>query len=153
MADKLPSIDEFMDNTKDFGLVPLSEPMSDADRKVASMLMATNAALMQLILEGVMPPAEQLHFMIHLQEFANRIYKGEAVKLPTVAQTLAVDSIGGKMFLGSANVALTDGVNNANRIREALKDANAQYEKQVSRLTDNDEQTNKEVKDVKPTLH
>lgn len=154
MSDKMPTIDQFMDNEKDYGLEPISEPIPDAERKLASLLMATNATVMQLINEGVLDPPQMLHFMIHLQEFANRIYKGETVKLPGVPQTLAVDSIGGKLFVQSANIALTEGVQNAINIREALKEAQEQYHKRVGRLTDDDDkQTSLEQNNEKPTVH
>lgn len=157
MPDKLPTINEFMDNNEDYGALPITEPIAPEDRKLAAIMMGMNAALTQMIIEGTIPSGELLHFMIHFQEFSNRLYEGEAITLRDVPQTLKVDSIGGKMFVDSANVALTTGVKNANNIRKALSEASEQYEKQVNRVVGDDKEDNKqtslEQNNDKPTLH
>jgi len=44
--------------------------------------------------------------MIHLQDFTQRLFEGETIKLPTIKQTSSVDSMGGQMFKEAAEDAL-----------------------------------------------
>lgn len=134
---------EFMKGSRDFGLVDLPEPLPEDQRKLAAFVMAVQATLVQLILEGVFNPAEQIHFMSHLQDFTARLYSGEGVKLEGVKQTLKVNSEAGKLFLSATEDAFINGHENFLEI------------KRISKQIVEEAEQNKEQENVstKPTLH
>lgn len=110
-------LDPKIDNGKKAG----SKWMNDADRKLAAFAIGTNAALIQFVTEGILPAEEQAHFMMHLQDFAARLYAGEDIAFPAVAgidltsgeetvqQTFSVDSVLGEVYLAAAELGLKEG--------------------------------------------
>lgn len=111
-------IENFMENAKDFGKEPPSRPLTDEEKKLASLSMGMNAAVIQFIIEGVIPHEEQLHFMMHVQDFTARLYAGEELRFDTVSQTLSINSVAGELYATAANEALINGHKNYNRIKE-----------------------------------
>lgn len=101
-------IDEFRSGV-DFGDKPLKAPMSDLERKIASIAMAIQATMIQLIIENAFDEKQQVHFMVHLQDFMQRLYDGEALNFPDVSQTLKVDSGSGSLFLDAVNEGIKHG--------------------------------------------
>lgn len=102
-------VEMFMKNDLDFGATPLEYELTPEQKKIAAMGMAVNATVIQLISEGIFPLEHQIHFMGHLQDFMDRIYKGESLRLPNVSQTLQVNSKAGNLFYEAANVAFEKG--------------------------------------------
>lgn len=148
-----PTIDDFMSNLDDFGTKKPIAELSLEDRKVSALMQALNATIYQFVIEGVIPMPEQLHFMIHFQEFAGKLWKGETITLPGVPQSLNLNSQAGELFAESGNNALTSGEENANKIREMMANAKRQYEAKIGGEDDSDKQTSLEQNNDKPTLH
>lgn len=101
----------------DFGLVPADRELNEHEKRLASVTMAVNAAIVQFVIEGIIPFEEQVHFMGHLQDFISRIYRGDAVKLPGTAQTLALNSKAGNIFYEAAINALEHGEENFQKLQ------------------------------------
>lgn len=114
------NVKEFNANTKDFGLEPLTFEMSEPDKKLSALFLAINASLAQFVLEGILTPADQVHFVVHMQDFAAKLYTGEVIKIDGVNQTLNVNSLIGKIFLDEANDALLNGKENVSKMRKAI---------------------------------
>lgn len=144
MSDNM-TIKDFLKGNSDFGLTPLETPLTEEEKKLASIAMGVNAAVAQFILEGIIPAEEQIHFMIHLQDFAARIYAGETWKMEGTNHTIALNSAVGKMFVEAANEALVNGHNISEKYKEMAKKAQ-EIDKQTSLET--------KISDLpKPTLH
>lgn len=111
----------FMAGEGDFGLEAPTTPLSEAEQRLAALSMAFNAALVQFISEGIIPYEQQVHFMGHLQDFANRLYRGEALKLDGTVQTLKVNSAAGNLFFEAAVDALENGTANYNKMKELTR--------------------------------
>lgn len=106
----------------DFGEKPADRELTPSEKQIAAMSMGINAAIVQFVLEGFIPYAEQVHFMGHLQDFTSRIYRGEAVKMPGTTQTLKLDSKAGNLFLDAAINALEHGEENFKKLNEWAKE-------------------------------
>lgn len=124
-----------IDPKVDNGKVQNTKWMTDENRKLASFAIGTNAALIQFVVEGIIPAEEQAHFMMHLQDFAARLYAGEDVVFPaaagidltdgteTVAQTFTTDSVLGEVYLAAAELGLKEGRVNRPSDKEQATDA------------------------------
>jgi len=124
--------EDFMTGNVDYGRVALETPLTDEEKKMAAFGMAINAALIQFILEGIIPIEHQIHFMVHVQDFAAKLYAGEEVRFPDVKQTLALNSEAGRMYAMAAEDALNNGTKNFDKIRElsrAVREQNEQTNK------------------------
>lgn len=119
---KKEDIKAFMENAKDFGLEPASSVLEEWQKKVAALSMGMNAAIVQLILEGSIKPEEQVHFMLHMQDFTARIFAGEKLKLPSTGQTLDINSKAGNLFFEAGEDALVNGSKNYARIKDMVND-------------------------------
>jgi hypothetical protein len=159
MSDTKQKIKQFMKDQLDpiggdYGLRALNTPLTEEQRKIASMGMAFNAALVQFVLEGIIPFEQQGHFMGHLADFAERIYRGEKVKLPYTTQTLAVDSEAGRLYAEAAIDELENGHKNYMKMKERQAARNAELEAEAA---ENGEETSLSADSVeqtrKPTLH
>lgn len=140
-------INEFMQNKADYGEVPADYVLTEDQKRLAALAMGINAAVVQFILEGFIPIDEQIHFMGHLHDFTNRIYNGEALKMPSTTQTLNINAKSGTLFFEAAEDALKNGTENFHKLRE-LGAKLAEAAKQ-----DNVENSTMEQQNVKPTLH
>lgn len=140
-------VQNFYESGEDFGKKPLDAPLTDEQKKVGAMAMAMNAAVVQLVLEGVLAPEEQLHFMLHFNDFAERIYGGEEIQMLGTVQTFAVNSEAGKLYAEATEEALKNGHKNYVKIKQRQQE----YLERKSAA----EQTNNLEGDpnVKPTLH
>lgn len=139
---------------EDYGMKPLELALTEDERKLASMGMGVNAALVQFVLEGIIPPEHQMHFMRHLMEFTGMLYAGEKISFPGSPQTMAIDTEAGKLYAVAAAQMLTHGRENAAQLNEAIKKALA--ERQEVEQDNDDGQTNNLEGDAsvkKPTLH
>lgn len=139
------------DNAKDYGLELPEVPLTPEERKIAAISMAYQATFVRLVLEGIIPFGEELHMQVHFQEYANRLFRGDAVTLEAVNQTLKVDSVAGKLYAKSAENALDHGETTAANVRGKMEEAYQQQQKMVARVSDEDQQTNKEENDLSPT--
>lgn len=93
----------------DLGTLPQQgEKLNDTQRKLAALAQAVQAAILQLVAEGVIPLKEQGHFYIHLQDFMARLYAGETLDLG-LRQSYKVDSRSGEVFLESLDHGFKDG--------------------------------------------
>lgn len=140
MTNKEDNVRNFIDNIKDFGKEPASKVLTDDQKKLAALSMAMNAAVIQFILEGIIPLDQQLHFMSHLQDFAARIYGGEDFRMEGVTHTLQVNSKAGNLFYDAVEDALKNGHENylkIKRLSAEAQSANPQTEQNI----------------VKPTVH
>lgn len=118
---KSKEIREMLDAAVDNGLRAPSRVFVDSERKLGALTMGANLALIQFVTEGILPAEQQAHFMMHLQDFAARLYSGENVALPdaevidlntgkeAINQTFSVDSKLGEVYIAAAELALTDG--------------------------------------------
>lgn len=104
-------VEEFMttQDVVDYGKKPLETPLTDTEKKLAAITMATNAAIIQFVNEGILPFEHQGHFFSHLADFAVRIYSGEPLSLPNTTQTLDVNSDAGRLYARSAEDELVNG--------------------------------------------
>lgn len=118
-------IRDFMENKKDYGKEPLDEPLTVEQKKVAALSMGMNAAVIQFILEGHLKQEEQLHFMMHVQDFTARLYSGEEINFDGVTQTLSLNSVAGKLYAEAGEEALLHGHENFNKIKELANIARA----------------------------
>lgn len=129
MNDKLEKdTGDFIQNKFDFGLKPADYPLSDEQKKISVLAMAMNAAVVQFIFEGLISTEHQLHFMGHLQDYANRLYNGESVKMPYTSQTLQINSKAGNLFYEAAEIAFKQGSDNFKKINEEARKLQAQAE-------------------------
>lgn len=118
MSDATKSdLEDFMLNRSDFGEKPLDYPLSSDEKKIAVMGMAVNATIVQLINEGLFPSEQQIHFMGHLQDFMDRMYNGEGIKLPNTQQTLQINSKAGTLYFEAMNHAFTNGSKNFSELK------------------------------------
>lgn len=102
-------LEEFMTNRFDFGERSADVELTDDQKRLAAIAMAINATIVQLINEGYFQPDQQIHFMGHLQDFMDRIYHGEGVKMPNTDQTLQVNSKAGNLFFTAMSNAFENG--------------------------------------------
>lgn len=121
-------LEKFMNNVGDFGKLPPDFEMTVEQKKLAVLAMAINAAIVQFINEGLFPHGQQLHFMGHLQDFANRLNNGESVNMPHTKQTLQVNSKAGTLFYQATENALVEGSANFSKIQEFSKEVLARQE-------------------------
>lgn len=124
-----PTIKEFQEGDRDFGLEPPDTPLTEEEKKLAALTMGMNAAVVQFISEGIIPAEQQGHFMMHLQDFTALIYAGEKLNIDGTNQTLALNSVLGRLFSTAAAEALINGHKNFERIKEkelAQREANKQ---------------------------
>jgi hypothetical protein len=133
---KKDDIEDFMDNIKDFGKEPAERALTENEKKLAALAMGMNAAIVQFINEGIIPLEEQIHFMLHLQDFTARIYNGEDLKIPRTNQTLQINSKAGNLFLEAAEEALINGHKNYKSINEKLKALEPNIEKEHENVTE-----------------
>jgi hypothetical protein len=146
MSDKFKEeIEEFYKRSADFGKEPLAEPLTDVERKQATLAMAVNAALIQFVLEGLLSPADQLHFMVHVSDFSERLYKGEEIKFPGAEQTMSVNSRAGWLY----NAATDESFRNGSKSLADFKAAIAEYE--AKQQTNKDEENG--IVPAKYTVH
>lgn len=136
-------IASFLEGSTDFGKQPATEVLEEWQKKIAALSMGMNAALVQFILEGIIPPEEQMHFIMHLHDFIGRIYSGEAIQLPYTRQTLDINSKAGNLFYKASEDSISNGHENYLRIKEAIGAAKAQIQTEE---TKSDEPS-------KPTVH
>lgn len=120
----------FMRGEYDFGERPATVALSEDQKKLAALGMAVNATLVQFIQEGIIPYDQQIHFMGHLQDFANRLYNGESIKMPDTRQTLQVNSQGGNLFYEASLDALTQGSANWEKIKDLGRKAHEEQQAQ-----------------------
>ncbi len=123
---KQGDVKDFMSNRFDFGTKPSDIELNDWQKKMAALAMGMNAALVQFILEGIIPHAEQIHFMGHLQDYTARIYAGESIKLPGTDQTLQINSKAGNLFYTAAEEALANGRKNFEELKKLSQELRAQ---------------------------
>lgn len=93
----------------DAGKEPSSVAFTDDQRRLISQALATNAAVAQFVIEGIIPEDEQSHFAVHVMDFAARLYAGESITLPNISATIVTDSLIGELFLDATNEALKNG--------------------------------------------
>ncbi len=98
-----------LDSGTDVGKMPATRVLTDDERKQVSFTMALNAALIQFVAEGLFDPSQQVHFMMHLQDFAARLYAGESVEFKGFPQTFLIDSKAGEVYLQASETALKSG--------------------------------------------
>lgn len=110
--------EDFLQN-KDLGKVELTTPLTVDERKLTAIVMGMQMAILQFVKEGLIEPKEQIHFMLHLNEYANMIYEGKEIIVN--GQTMNLTSKLSKVFLDSANISLTDGKKAFDRVRELAK--------------------------------
>lgn len=116
---KTDDMKDFIEGKVDFGKVEPDFPMTEDQRQIAALTMATNCALVQLVLEGSIEPEQQMHFMSHLQDFAERIYGGESITFESNKdQTLQLNSKAGTLFYEAAMEALKNGHKNFKQLSE-----------------------------------
>lgn len=136
----------FYDDKEDFGSLPADRVLTTEERKVAAILMAVNAAMIQFTLEGLFEPSQSMHFMAHLQDFANRLYKGDSVKFSEAFHTLKVDSQAGQLFAASGEDALVNGSANLAKYKSAVNELAQQVQSAETKEGEDDLGN-------KPTLH
>jgi len=130
---------QFMEAAIDYGKKPLEAPLTEEQKKLAALGMAINATIVQFVLEGILPEGEQMHFMMHLGDFAERLYKGELLKMPGTQQTMSVNSEAGRLYALAAEQELNHGHETFLKLKE----------RQLAAANDENEQTNKD-EDEKP---
>lgn len=113
----------FYDNKEDFGIQPAERVLTEAEKQISVYNMALNAAIATLISEGAFPPGQQVHLMVHLQDFVQRLYQGETVRLPGVFHTLKLDSRIGTLFADAAKDALSHGTETFKEFQKAVREA------------------------------
>jgi len=121
--------EDFMTGAVDYGRVPPTRELSEEEKKIATFTMAANAAVIQFMLEGIIPIEHQIHFMVHMQDFTARLWKGEEIRFPDVKQTLSLDSEAGRMYADAASDALLNGSKNYKAVKElsaAVKESREQ---------------------------
>lgn len=102
------------EDTKVYSTVDLTAPASREftaeEQKLIAFVLGTNAALIQFVLEGIIPANEQGHFMSHLQDFVYRLNAkeplivGDGEKLP-----MSIDSAAGDAALQAVEQAILRG--------------------------------------------
>lgn len=142
-----PTIEDFMDNLKDFGKEPLETPLTEQERRLATVAMAYNAAIIQLSNEGIIPPGQEIHFQMHAMDFINRLWNGEAINFPNTPQTLKVDSQTGKLYADASEQYLTRGTEFYKNIRNILQEVVEARNEAVPGEDNANEQTNKDEND------
>ena len=118
----------------DAGKEKLEMPLTDEEKKLASLAMGTNAALVQFVLEGIIPANQQMHFMMHLMDYIGRLYAGKEISFLGVDQTYNLNSVAGKLYADAAVDSLNNGEANAAKLKENM----VRLQKMM------DEQTNKD---------
>lgn len=141
---------KFMTNAKDFGKEPIDKPLSAEEYKLTALAMAVNAALIQFVNEGVLAAEQQIHFMMHVQDFSNRLFDGEVLKLENTYQSLAVDSAAGRLYQLATEEAFKHGSENYARLKEIGRQQ--AEDRQQNGETFNPEEGEAHVSS-KPTLH
>jgi hypothetical protein len=135
---------DFMTNVKDFGKEPATRELTDSEKRFAAISMAVNATVVQFINEGILPIGEQMHFMQHLQDFAERLYRGESLKLANTGQTLQINSKSGNMFFDAGTEAVENGHKNYVKINNLMRDLASKVQQ------DNDDAEPVEVIEERP---
>lgn len=110
--------EKFMHNAEDYGVKPIDKPLEEQQRKLVALAMAVNAAVIQFVNEGILEPAQQIHFMMHVQDFANQLIDGGKLRLENTPQTLAVDSAAGRLYHTATEIAFKHGSENFARLKE-----------------------------------
>lgn len=141
---KTEDMRQFMDRKFDFGKAPVDYPLTEDQKQISVLAMAINAAIVQLILEGLFPADEQLHLMGHLQDFANRLYNGESILMPGTGQTLQVNSKAGNLFYEASIEAFKNGTQNFEKVKQVAKELAEERQ---------DNNPTQEQFNAKPTLH
>lgn len=83
--------------------------LTDSERQIASLVLATNTAVIQFIMEGLLKPADQAHFMVHLQDAYARLYTRDDVIVHGERIELSVDSKAGELALTAIANAVNRG--------------------------------------------
>lgn len=117
--------EDFLKN-KDLGKVELETPLTVDEKKLVSIVMGMQLAVLQFLKEGLIEPNEQMHFILHLNEYANMIYEGKEIVIE--GQTMNLTSQLSKVFLDSTNLALLEGKKSFDRVR-ALENPTEQTNK------------------------
>lgn len=104
----------------DYASKPLDYPLDENQKKLAALTMAVNAAMIQLVLEGSFDPREQMHFMSHLAEFADKAFHDEEITFPD-APPMKLNSKLGTMFYEAAEKALKEGRKVHQEVRDAAQ--------------------------------
>lgn len=125
-------ISNFNGNLEDYGEKPASVELTPEQKKLSVIGMALQAAIVQFIHEGLFPRDQQVHFMLHLQDFAERLHRGGKLKLPGTHQTLNVDSESGVLFYQALEEALENGHKNFTRLNEEARQVIAQRAEEES---------------------
>lgn len=81
--------------------------LTDNEKKIAAFGMGINLALVKLVLEGAIEPEQQMHFMIHFQDYASRLYLGEDVAVDN--SIFKLNSKLGAMFYKAGEDGLLNG--------------------------------------------
>lgn len=115
-------LENFVKNVTDFGTTPSDVELTPEQKKLSTISMAVQATIVQFINEGLIPIDQQLHFMGHLQDFANRIYNGESIKLPNTQQTLQINSKAGTLFHAVTENALVNGSANFSELKRVSQE-------------------------------
>lgn len=125
-------IGNFNASLEDYGEKPASVELTAEQKKLSVTGMALQAAVVQFIHEGLFSRDQQVHFMLHLQDFAERIYRGDKIKLPGTHQTLNVNSESGVLFYQAMEEALANGHKNFTRLNAEARELMAQRAEEES---------------------
>lgn len=88
---------------------PASREFTEDERKLISFVLGINAALLQFVLEGIIPAHEQGHFMVHLQDFVYRLNAKEPLIIQGEVLPMAVDTKAGDAALEAVRTAIEKG--------------------------------------------
>lgn len=127
MTDDEIMLEDFLKD-KDLGLEPIKVPLTEAENKLVSIVIGMQIAVLQFVKEGIIPPKEQVHFMLHLNDFASRIYQGEEIKVN--GQTMNLTSQLSGIFRDSVDISLAQG----KRVFAELKAAAEGDDKQTNKV-------------------
>lgn len=93
----------------DIGILPTTREWTDAEKKLVAFSMAIQASMTQFIAEKLFSSDQQQHFLVHLQDFAARLYAGEDVTFGPDFPTYRVLSQAGDLFLSVTESAIKEG--------------------------------------------
>ena len=123
MSEYTKAEQDILENKIDVGLLPTTEPMTDEQKKLGAFMMAINLTLVQLILEGALPPGQELHFLGHLSDYLNRLMNGEKIRIPHNSNTFNVNGLIAEVFYKATERAMTRGSEDFAEMKRLFKEA------------------------------
>jgi hypothetical protein len=91
------------------------------EKTLAILLLAAQSALIQLIMEGVVPFGQEVHYQLHFHEFVNQLHRDGTLTIGD-GQVIKLDNQLVRDYAKSAVKMATDGERIANEIRAKMKE-------------------------------